>query len=87
MRRKTVHILRNMRLLFIVVVLALLVSACSTVGVGAKIPPPTLEYGWSVEMEMEINRENKRVKCMALDDIRKVDIYMELLKANEEVGR
>lgn len=74
-------------LICMMVVLVLTLSACGTGMRGTKIPPPTLDYGWSPERMEFIKEKKTAVKCMTLDDIRKVDIYIELLKANEEVSQ
>jgi len=34
-----------------------------------------------------VDGEETAVKCMTLEDIRKINIWTELMKANEEVGR
>lgn len=74
-------------LICMMVVLVLVISGCSMKTHGTKIPPPTLEYGWSGERMEIVNEKKTAVKCMTLDDIRKVDMYIELLKANEEVSQ
>ena len=87
MKRKPVNTWQRKLLIYMLALLALTLLACATSGLGGKVPPPTLEHGWSVEMEMEINQESKQVKCMTLEDIRKIDIWAELMGANQEVGR
>lgn len=74
-------------LIFTMAILALTLLGCGTGMHGAKVPPPTLEYGWSPETEMYLNGEKTAVKCMTLDDIRRVNIYMELMKATTEAGQ
>lgn len=72
-------------LLGTMVVLALTLSGCGTMMPGGRVPPPVLEHGWSPATEMYLNGKKTEVKCMTPDDIRKIDIYIELMKANEEV--
>ncbi len=67
--------------------LALMLLGCGTMMLGGRVPPPILENGWSPETEMHLNGKKTAVKCMTLEDIRKVNIYIELMKANEEVSR
>lgn len=77
---------QRMLRLGMMVVLALMLCQCANLGRGAKVPPPTLQHGWSEAMEMEVNGENKEVRCMTNDDIRKINLYMELMKATTRDG-
>ena len=74
-------------MIFIMAMLALTLLGCGTRGSGWKVPPPTLNHGWSPERMEVINGKKTATKCMTLEDIRKINIWIELMKANEEVSR
>ena len=81
---------------FMLIILVLMLSACSTFRHGATIPEPNLSSGWyptkemgeqGLRLEMEINGKVENVKCMTVEDIELVDKYMKLLQINEEVSK
>jgi hypothetical protein len=74
-------------LIIMMAILALMLSGCGIKRGGVAIPEPILDYGWSQERMEIVNGQKTAVQCMTLNDIRKIDIYIELLKANEEVSR
>ena len=85
--RRIVNTWKTMVRIGTMVVLVLTLSQCSTGMRGGKVPPPTLSHGWSQERTEVLNGKKTAVKCMTLDDIRKINIWTELMKANQEVGR
>ena len=77
---------RSIRNVLIAATLVLTLSGCAGRGSGV-VPPPELEYGWSPTMKMEIDAERMPVRCLTVNDKRKLDIYIEFMKATEEVLR
>ena len=78
--KKTLHI-------SMIITLALMLSACQSPMRGPKIPPPTLEYGWSGEQTMIVDNKEVPVKCMTIEDIDKINKWAAMMKASTEVGR
>ena len=73
--------------MFMAVVLALMVSGCATIGNGGQVPEPTLDYKWSEAFEAVMpDGELKLVKCLTVDDKRRIDAYIEFIKANNALS-
>ena len=81
------HIQKNIIRIGIMAMLVLTLLGCGIRGSGWETPPPILNHGWSPERMEIVDGEETAVKCMTLEDIRKINIWTELMKANEEVGR
>ena len=77
---------RNISSVLMTVLLAVLLSACSSVGSGSRVPPPEFEYQWSDPFESVMpDGETKWIQCITVNDKRKLDIYIEFMNGTQEV--
>jgi hypothetical protein len=68
--------------------LVALLSGCSSLGSGSRVPPPEFEYQWSEPFRARMSDDEIRwVTCITVNDRRKLDLYIEFMNGIEEVTR
>jgi len=79
--------LKRLQVGFIVVTLALTLSGCASLGSGGPVPEPINEYKWSQPMEAIMpDGEVKLIQCLTVEDKRRIDAWIELMKANNALS-
>ena len=84
--------LKRMHLIFIMGVLALMLSGCPAImHGGVKIPEPELRLGWyptqehmesGIRVTIVVDGEPEEARCLALDDIDRVNKYIKMMEFN-----
>ena len=79
---------RNLLNVFILVLLVAVLSGCSSLGSGSRVPSPELEYQWSEPFEAVMHDgETRWVQCITVNDAKNIDAYIEIKNVTEEVSQ
>ena len=69
--------------LLIVLTIMILVTGCQSLQSRTNgAPILKLEHGWSPVRHMELNGEQKAVKCMTVEDVDKLTNYLIIIQEN-----
>ena len=91
-RRLSMNGLKRMHLIFIIIFMALMLSACPPRMHGVKVPAPELRLGLyptkkqmeqGTRVEIVIKGKTENVRCLAYDDIDKVNKYIKLQEVSQ----
>ena len=90
-RRLSMSGLKRMLLIFMMGAFALMLSGCPARMHGVRIPEPELRLGWypsqehmesGIRVTIVVDGEPEEARCLALDDIERVNKYIKMMEFN-----